>query len=528
MSDESSQATGHHLIACDFPGDNPRAPIPTLFPELLLKIFLLNAEMDNDDPDYSKFAASQITTRHASCVCQLWREVALGSSLLWANLIHVRQGSAEWRGELLRRSKNSPLCVRGKIKGDDILIERHTFMMDLLMTHWSRIRTLDVTFKRPYLFRQEMWAVFQRPAPLLQSFTVLIRKEIVVTETVGLHPPLFGDNAPSLREFICRSISLDIGSRCLSNVRRLNITGKKRDRTLPTLSKMLQVLAGLPFLEELFLAYAFLTTSAPLSPVDLPRLHELSLDQDFDGCSAFLDHVYPQDGCSLMIRVPVNNVPENRVTRMHRALSRLTRSWFQKNKNTARHLGLSITNRAFCVWYNGSPVRHEDIDCPFFDVQIDCENARELAIVLPLLGAFSGCHLNTITSFTFEIALFTSQNSDSNIRQFLLSLSSVQVLVASLDALDVLLPLPENQSQTDVEYLSLPVFPLLHTLKLTKNATHSTRPVEPPLLPFLTWRANAHAPLKTLDLREQPAADLLIELAKFPGLDVLCRPYIIA
>ncbi|KAF8165992.1 hypothetical protein B0H34DRAFT_691404 [Crassisporium funariophilum] len=495
---------------------NAHTPSPNLLPELLLEIFLINANMDNDDPNFPKVSFAQITTRHCSSVCRFWREVALGSSSLWGRLLHVRQGNQEWRQTMLHRSGASPLCVQGRVNGSDAGCT--AFISAVLANEWPRIRVFRVIFRLAALFPTHIWECIRRPAPLLESFEVDIDPHISTAATAGgTQPRFFDDHAPNLRKLIVKRMTVSINASCFSNIQEFSVTyGINR----LSLTELLEILAKLPILESLSLRKAFLSPTPALSSsrypyITLPRLRKLTLHQDFRGCAALLDHIFPEEGCSLELTTPLERGAITDLPTMQNAVSRYSRGWFQKT--TCPELGLSLMRTSLRVWN----IPAGDL-APSFDVDLHCsEDTGPIAPVLTLMKAFSECRFDRIDSLIFTVHYFPDSESVVSLQAFLALLPAVEVLVTDITGVHALLPAkaPTQSSPDDLPcHLLLPV---LRTLKIRRLSPNRDEFVLGVLLSFLGMRADAQAPLQSLELVMCPfLQEKLTKLDQFVGLNV--------
>jgi len=104
-------------------------PISVLPPELLVQIFRLYAL---EEPPWSR-GVQKLGWIAVTHVCQLWRQVALGDSSLWARITGIAP-NAKWISEMLVRARNAPLVVNAVALSPEILSK--------LTPHISRIREL--------------------------------------------------------------------------------------------------------------------------------------------------------------------------------------------------------------------------------------------------------------------------------------------------------------------------------------------------------------------------------------------------
>ncbi|KDR66056.1 hypothetical protein GALMADRAFT_273768, partial [Galerina marginata CBS 339.88] len=90
-----------------------KSPITMLHFDILREIFLFNANI------FTKRKCIE-TTRLSSQVCHSWRSLILKSPTIWGRLLELSElelSTDRWREEVLRRSGNSLLWVRGQVSG---------------------------------------------------------------------------------------------------------------------------------------------------------------------------------------------------------------------------------------------------------------------------------------------------------------------------------------------------------------------------------------------------------------------------
>ena len=162
------------------------APIFTLASKMLHEIVLANTYRENlrlrthiffpgEPPDISQSPLT--TTRHASQVCRVWRDILLQSPLIWARCIDLDvldQRLDNWRELVLERTGDSMLSVtavsahRRMIPGSSI----ETFLVNLLDKHWARISEIDVSMHGLDLQDARITRSFSQPAEKLRIFVL--------------------------------------------------------------------------------------------------------------------------------------------------------------------------------------------------------------------------------------------------------------------------------------------------------------------------------------------------------------------
>ncbi|KAF8965057.1 hypothetical protein BDZ97DRAFT_811493 [Flammula alnicola] len=286
-----------------------------------------------DDP-YEDFGSrlfrfsALTTTRRTSQVCRYWREVILGSPSLWGRAIdldHLKQKKPRWRNEVLRRTGDASLFVKGSSVET---ASQADFLLSLLDMHWSRIREFYVTFRfeAKSILDDERWGVIQTPAQDLQSFTLVFWRYTprVLSST---NKAIFSDNAPSLRKFHCPAVALNLQAPWLSQLRRMELENPPF-----TVQELLVKLGEMPLLEYVRLNKGIRATLgdsslSELPCITLPRLENIVILNTFENGISLLDHISPATGCGLSLAIHPPILPSDAyLAAAHRCLSRYLQS----------------------------------------------------------------------------------------------------------------------------------------------------------------------------------------------------------
>ncbi|KIM34926.1 hypothetical protein M413DRAFT_32909 [Hebeloma cylindrosporum] len=187
----------HHEPTIDGP------QIAKLNRDLLWQIFALNADIAagapaNTHSDYL-FNLSPLTiTRHSSQVCASWRQLILGSPSLWGNMIDLeslQQKSDTWRNEVLLRTGNSELSIKG-----NVMAETSEFFVSLFKNHWTRIKRIQVLFCMHAEEWPDAWNALGCPAPSLRLCSIHFGYGLPrIYSSPGFS--LFANHAPLLTSF---------------------------------------------------------------------------------------------------------------------------------------------------------------------------------------------------------------------------------------------------------------------------------------------------------------------------------------
>jgi hypothetical protein len=201
---------------------NGPPPIFRLNDDLLLHIFDLNTLTGTDliERFYYKPGFSLVSARHTS-------QVTLASSL-WANTInlkHLDQKDDNWRREILRRTKDSPISVVGDLYEGRPATE---FFLSLLGNHWTRLRRIYVRIQDEAIAEDERWLSTQSPAPNLEIFHIHF-PSCPAFSTVD--DTLFSNTAPPIHTLMA-CINFKLSGRELSHVRDLHLNDCSVSQTI--------------------------------------------------------------------------------------------------------------------------------------------------------------------------------------------------------------------------------------------------------------------------------------------------------
>ncbi|THV02883.1 hypothetical protein K435DRAFT_836213 [Dendrothele bispora CBS 962.96] len=256
---------------------NLSAPISGLPPDLLSSIFLLC---------YCQESVPHFPTV-ASHVCNYWREVSLGTPLLWTN-IHVRLKPSPWLSPklhvdrleaYLKRTGTAHYKVRVEINGN------HDFrsVVELIAAHLYRCSYIHFTIANHpnavEILRESLQSV---EAPILEYLSITVRP----WPRIDYNPIQFSAILPNIFKGA-------LGAPVLSLLRLTGVAGSLQpplvsvstlyidgtDMADLTLSQYRTLLAALPNLINLSLLRIDVTgsNSEPFDPVSLPSLRSVRL-----------------------------------------------------------------------------------------------------------------------------------------------------------------------------------------------------------------------------------------------------------
>ncbi|KAF4613752.1 hypothetical protein D9613_007370 [Agrocybe pediades] len=320
-------------VAEDSHHEPPTSKLPA---DVLWNIFRMNADMNDDElidfrlilrPSGLFKKRALTNTRIASQVCALWRQILLASPSIWGRLIDVDffawigafkrrcdRRHNHWAREVLRRSQDCPLHVKGEI-GAWIA----EFVGDILDNSWERVCVLDVKIGRIvdkdlHKLVYRLQNIVSRPAKTLQFFRIDVQSNGGVDRYLmkalgdigGMR--LFSGEAPALKVYchwpqFSRSLSV-ANARALSNIHTFSLL----DREIQfSASHFLRVLRGMPLLETLRIWYFHFifghewdTTTA--NRVKLPLLNKIEFYNDNMGqLTKLMGSFDPAPGCAIQV-----------------------------------------------------------------------------------------------------------------------------------------------------------------------------------------------------------------------------------
>ncbi|KDR68503.1 hypothetical protein GALMADRAFT_256725 [Galerina marginata CBS 339.88] len=495
------------------------APPFELNEDVLWKILTINANMNNDEPGrrYNSTEKAQgwrtralVMTWTCSHVCRRWRESIVHSPTLWARLIDldvlvtVRR---EWRDEILRRTGESVLLIKGDVFASRPL--EWNLVMTLLQDLWHRIQRLDIrVLKIKNNPNDGFWDFLYRPAPALQVFRFRTHSD----QTAPLPTParLFANDAPLLQDFRVSRLPLKLTPEMtwLHQVRRLDVY-LVTSRRVMSVYDWLRMLEQMPLIESLALYSAFQIppnfNSSTTTKLHRPHLAEIRLTDYLMPCTEVLAKIIPRPGCSLSLSALDSNdgPPQDLdLTSVGKVVSRYAQTYFNDRPITTLFLAI----------YPGGFAVEEDHRCDnhasdtYFRVDIQRMNDDgQHPPMLQLLDAFSSCSFEYVTTLEFEVIITPFQALDSNVHRFLASLPNVVTLLTFGEALWALQTLDDamlgvKHDNTSHHDRSPFLFPSLRVVKL-KSRDHNFRPRSTEgAIPFLTSRHASQRPVEVLDL----------------------------
>ncbi|OJT08065.1 hypothetical protein TRAPUB_1000 [Trametes pubescens] len=303
---------------------NSRRAISRLPPELLLHIFLLQAEAFQQE-NLLRWPAAEYCNRkppehkplytwtNVALVCRGWRELALQSTQLWACLVLDERVPATWVRTILARAERVPLTVvmhavshthcSGCVSNNHPE-QNYRYAVELLAEVLPATRRLAVFIgKSDYA---DVCNALCGPAPQLEWLHFEGIEEFAdsygsETPAVTLPQGLFSPGVPPLRSLSVSTIEFDWHSvLILRTLRHLKVIRRRSNNTnlqaplALSLSRFLDVLQELPRLESLELDNTAIPKYDPAAqhhPVTLPHLCHLHLSLASKNTSHLISHL---------------------------------------------------------------------------------------------------------------------------------------------------------------------------------------------------------------------------------------------
>lgn len=440
-------------------------PISNLSNDILWAIFSLNAHQSDERDDEHDFEPPPLLTLlRTSQVCSRWRNLILSTSSLWGQTINLDLlQKQEWREEVMRRTGDAVLCIKGFCSADEGVDESVALL--ILDENWSRMQSVDISFitvKDWGSFKDLLFRIICRPAYRLEEFLLEIPSWTHVENSntmqrADLHLPsdflLFDNKAPVLFTLDAPQIKMDLRAPWLSQLQVLVLNGP-----IP-LNDVLQALAHMPLLKRLELdgdPYAIAHEHGlelSLQEVRLPLLERISLviEEPIKPHITFLTHIQTPPQCCFSLDVSVDFPNPDEVAHAKEVLA-LYLSLCSSGKIEDVHVQLSITS--LCLKFKNSfpNESHSDFSLTVNDIPaelIPYVNSIPSIVPLPICHKTKRLSLHGVERIPyFELAAF----------DLISWFPTLEVLELVPKALKHILRLPRDVLSS--------VFTKLHTLKL--------------------------------------------------------------
>jgi len=493
--------------------DSNNSPIFKLPEDLVWRIFLFNADLNDEMPvDFGRSLAAPLgqdpgfitngltVTRWTSQVCQSWRSLILNSTAIWGRLIDLntlRHPSRMWTTEVLKRTGNALLDVKGKMLG--MSLSMTPLFWFLVHRHWARIRSLDISIFGVSLISEDTWEFLKQPAPHMQVLAIDTRdrfrdKPDFFSKVVA---GLLAGGAPCLRELRLTDITFDPSVPRLANLRVLDLG------SLFSLHQLFEVLRHTPILETLVLRSKIVDdphTDGESAGVILPRLRNINISQNLNTCLAVLESISPASVCALSLTArnhmghdTDHDVPFS-ISRLQRIVSRFSKAYFSTWRATQVHIEVAVNSFRFAGRFTTDTMKFPSTLTPEFKVDIYHSITLVHQASLSILGGMSNhpfTNVSTLAIHTFPPML---SSVDSQFTSFIVSLSSVEELHATPHTLGLLVGMPPPLQDKPSPVI---LFPQLRTLVVESEFDKLL------VAKFLSWKKEVGGnPIELLDLRK--------------------------
>ncbi|KAJ3503328.1 hypothetical protein NLJ89_g8484 [Agrocybe chaxingu] len=445
-------------------------PIHNLDEDLLLNIFMINANMDEDPSEYRKFfqdwgPRALTVTRNTSHVCSFWRQAMLSSPSLWGRLVdldYLILLKKEWREEIMRRTGTSLLHVKNTHTTNWYIPTFLPFLAYVLDVHWARIEILDVSTYFEGDYKGDLWYPIARPSKALKAFRVALG---ALQQPIQSGETLFGNDAPRLREvqLIARfQANLYLSSSWLSQLCHLEVSGAP-PTSRPTLLAWLEKLADMPFLRILRLYSAFNSVfedRVSLPVIELPNLTKLQVKQDLYSAALFLNHIKIPAKCRMCITISGIFTTPKFPSRDHLivdVLSKYSKRWFSANTewtNLALNLKVMLWQSLSIVQFEENALEHDSTGSAVskvFEASVNVgDDDVEILELLPYFSVFSQCNFSHITmlsirlTFSLDMAPAAISHLQNIISHSVHALPEVEALATSMELISQLTKLPRD------------------------------------------------------------------------------------
>ncbi|PPQ95119.1 hypothetical protein CVT25_011662 [Psilocybe cyanescens] len=506
----------------NYPNKHPA--IFKLNEDLLFTIFYENASLNNHvgtmntDWTYSENSANDgftsrvvNTLRFTSQVCQVWRRLVINSPSLWGKAVDLdllAVGKPEWGKEVVRRTGNALLDVRGTIRYGTIRGARNTgpLLELILQQHWARVRTFYINIYGVDNIDPNAWQAIYQPAKYLELFHLSTEYRAGSTITDGL---LFAGDAPVLQNF---RASHDLFSPDCSWLRQLRYLtfdmAELEGQFWFSLLQFLVILPELSLLEGLSMDGGDMSLwpselqpgSDALTDFTLPRLRFISFHGGVNACTALLRYLTPGVGSSL--KLSLTSQETDNINELLEPLQRYSNNFFKNHNATSLYVsyaddGVDIRHSRdsfiFPPW-NATYYRgFED-----FEIGIETTSSTSVDVMYTVLRSMLSSSLHSIKYLHLTDRSWEGCPLDPAhpyFIDFLFKFSGVETLYTNQDTLSALSEINSSDSGQ--------IFPKLRELTVWVEDPMDSYSVNV----FFERRAKEGAPLESAQIEYEDTGD---------------------
>ncbi|CAA7271437.1 unnamed protein product [Cyclocybe aegerita] len=394
--------------------------------------------------------------RFSSQVCAVWRAIILKSSTLWASVLDLEclnQINEDWRNEVLRRTGQALLSLRGLIDGENEKIR--SWFSSVVAENWDRIQQLDVTLSpaTDHNCQAVSWMFLVQPSKYLRRFCLNIR--------------------PPTSTAICtQGITYPLQGPWLSQLRQLSLS-QPNPRSIPSTYHLLDILRTMPLLESL----------------------QLTIRENLLSFYILLHCIHPGDGCCLFVEAADDSqgtIPFDGLENMQDLMFMWSSGYFKVHPPKALRIHMK-------------QLEYRIIELPFHPAGPQTRfyssfrpAATEHARALHHFASLDQSFFQSLTYLDIEAS---PDNANDSVFRFLFDLDGLEVSSMPFSTLQFL---SSHLPPRDKDYITLPSLQTLTVRNIKQevpNLGADAFNVASPFTKFLTWR-QGEVPLKNLDLTE--------------------------
>jgi len=492
---------------------NSFIPIAILPDEILTAIFSMRMLDDKFELSPTSRRDGSRAMRIVSQVCRRWREVALATPTLWTN-IDFDHTFGEWKTELLRRTKNTPLDVDIWFD-DDEGCDDHASTLE----HIGRFASLQAYVspdKNGRIKGYSLWAALKNPTPLLKSLKIFVEPD---TPPTPLPKQLFKEPMLNFRELSLNNCYVSLSKPSLTGLTKLHVKcpmrlldGKELYPTVPAWLKIINTMASLQHLNIDGAFSPIPSNLRGLTVIHLPELTHLRIVGEVAQCTSFIRHLDIANSCNVDLTLVGIKASDHdairRTTRkvVERLPSEMISAWCVRS-----HQASFLVQNLFTPDPNLT-IEQRDAFSPQWGVKIhfDWDSVADINANLPLLSVFA----ERATVLQFKDTVGRHHDRRNTLIPQLLGLFSCVKHLADV-SLETLRHLTEHR---DISTNPLPL-PSLHSVRVVGYLMNA--PQCGLLIAFLRMRERQGLRIKKLDIRKCEFNNkVLRELKQFDGLAV--------
>lgn len=492
---------------------NSFIPIAILPDEILTAIFSIRMLDDKFElPPTSRRDGSR-AMRIVSQVCRRWREVALATPTLWAN-IDFDHTFGEWKKELLRRTKNTPLDVDIWFD-DDEGRDDHASTLE----HIGRFASLQAYVspdKNGRIKGYSLWDALRKPTPLLRSLRISVEP---VTPPIHLPKQLFKEPMLNFRELSLNNCYVSLSKPSLTGLTKLHVKCPMRLQDgkdfYPTVPAWLKIINMIGSLQHLNIDGAFSpipSNSRGLTVIHLPKLTHLRLVGEVAQCTSFIRHLDIANSCNVDLTLVGIRVSDHdairRTTRkvVERLPSEMISAWHVRS-----HQASFLLQNLFTPDPNLRIEQREGLSSQWgVKIHFDWDSVADINANLPLLSVFA----ERATVLQYKDTVGRHHDRRNSLIPQLLGMFTCVKHLADI-SLDTLRHLTEHRDMST----NPPPLPSLQSVQVV--GLLMTAPQRGFLIAFLRMRERQGLQIKKLDARNCGFNNkVLRELEQFDGLAV--------